>query len=117
ACGAFALVFFVLKAVDGIRAYKVTGVQTCALPICLGSRDQQPVMRQGVAQRAQSIAIQLRSHKLAVGKNQSSGAVPGFAALRKRSEERRVGKGVASRATHAPITTEPKVGVQAFATE
>ena len=58
----------------------------------LGSRDQQPVMRQGVAQRAQSIAIQLRSHKLAVGKNQSSGAVPGFAALRKRGQ----------RAAHVP---------------
>src|SRR5688500_20323284 len=27
-------VFFFLQAEDGIRDYKVTGVQTCALPIC-----------------------------------------------------------------------------------
>src|SRR5205807_7116035 len=26
---------FLFQAEDGIRAYKVTGVQTCALPICL----------------------------------------------------------------------------------
>ena len=31
-CGGF--VFF-FQAEDGIRDYKVTGVQTCALPICL----------------------------------------------------------------------------------
>src|SRR5256885_5229877 len=30
------LVFF-FQAEDGIRDYKVTGVQTCALPICLGA--------------------------------------------------------------------------------
>src|SRR6266446_9748615 len=27
--------FFLFQAEDGIRDYKVTGVQTCALPICL----------------------------------------------------------------------------------
>ena len=26
--------FFFIQAEDGIRVYKVTGVQTCALPIC-----------------------------------------------------------------------------------
>src|SRR5256885_3685683 len=30
--------FFFFQAEDGIRDYKVTGVQTCALPICYGSR-------------------------------------------------------------------------------
>ena len=30
-------VFFFFQAEDGIRDYKVTGVQTCALPICLGT--------------------------------------------------------------------------------
>src|ERR1039457_2884163 len=30
-------VFFFFQAEDGIRDYKVTGVQTCALPICNGS--------------------------------------------------------------------------------
>src|SRR5256885_7286302 len=31
----FALVFFFFQAEDGIRDYKVTGVQTCALPISI----------------------------------------------------------------------------------
>src|SRR6266566_4600963 len=31
---AFILFFFFFQAEDGIRDYKVTGVQTCALPIC-----------------------------------------------------------------------------------
>src|SRR5256885_2423642 len=30
--------FFFFQAEDGIRDYKVTGVQTCALPICPGLR-------------------------------------------------------------------------------
>src|SRR5256885_5248176 len=30
--------FFFFQAEDGIRDYKVTGVQTCALPICGGRR-------------------------------------------------------------------------------
>src|SRR5215467_15180170 len=29
------VILFFLQAEDGIRDYKVTGVQTCALPICL----------------------------------------------------------------------------------
>src|SRR2546426_10667720 len=29
------VVFFFFQAEDGIRDYKVTGVQTCALPICM----------------------------------------------------------------------------------
>src|SRR5688500_20191438 len=33
------LLFFFFQAEDGIRDYKVTGVQTCALPIC-PARDQ-----------------------------------------------------------------------------
>src|SRR5256885_8911366 len=31
--------FFFFQAEDGIRDYKVTGVQTCALPICLSVND------------------------------------------------------------------------------
>src|SRR5256885_7905043 len=31
---AYLRVFFFFQAEDGIRDYKVTGVQTCALPIC-----------------------------------------------------------------------------------
>src|SRR5256885_9392888 len=33
------LYFFFFQAEDGIRDYKVTGVQTCALPICRGQDD------------------------------------------------------------------------------
>src|SRR5256885_8656699 len=34
------VIFFFFQAEDGIRDYKVTGVQTCALPICLDSPDR-----------------------------------------------------------------------------
>src|SRR5256885_3953566 len=34
----FLFVFFFFQAEDGIRDYKVTGVQTCALPISAGGR-------------------------------------------------------------------------------
>src|SRR2546426_6595247 len=36
------LVFFFFQAEDGIRDYKVTGVQTCALPICPRGRSSWP---------------------------------------------------------------------------
>src|SRR5260370_42644023 len=49
-----------------------------------GAGDEQAVVRQGVAERAQAIAIQLRSHKLAVRKDESGWTVPRFALLRKR---------------------------------
>src|SRR2546429_3850853 len=34
-----AVLFFFFQAEDGIRDVAVTGVQTCALPICFSSRD------------------------------------------------------------------------------
>src|SRR2546426_5978067 len=37
-----ALSFFFFQAEDGIRDYKVTGVQTCALPICAHDHGQRP---------------------------------------------------------------------------
>src|SRR2546426_11883466 len=36
------VVFFFFQAEDGIRDYKVTGVQTCALPIC-GGQNGRPI--------------------------------------------------------------------------
>src|ERR1022692_5061283 len=36
--------FFFFQAEDGIRDYKVTGVQTCALPICTRLNFQLPVL-------------------------------------------------------------------------
>ncbi len=51
-----------------------------------GTGDQQPVMRQGIAQRTQAIAIQLRAHKLPVRKNQRRRPVPRLASLRQRRQ-------------------------------
>src|SRR5256885_5968322 len=42
------MLFFFFQAEDGIRDYKVTGVQTCALPIC-GTREE--VLDQGLPVR------------------------------------------------------------------
>ena len=33
-CGGWCVFFFFFQAEDGIRDWSVTGVQTCALPIC-----------------------------------------------------------------------------------
>src|SRR2546427_5272584 len=43
-------------------------------------------MRQGVAKRAQAIAIQLRADKLAIRENQRGGAIPWLTLLRKRGQ-------------------------------
>src|SRR2546426_12309328 len=67
--------FFFFQAEDGIRDYKVTGVQTCALPICI---------RQLLVQR------------LAVPQTASEKLRPRWD-RRQRSEERRVGKECRSR--------------------
>src|SRR5688500_20360057 len=82
----FFLFVFFFQAEDGIRDYKVTGVQTCALPILAAHR----------AREAVEVAIQ-GALELARGQ----GAIP-LAPLvdrvlarfrhRRRSEERRVGK-------------------------
>src|SRR5256885_6246367 len=39
ATSAYMVFFFFFQAEDGIRDYKVTGVQTCALPICEAQSD------------------------------------------------------------------------------
>src|SRR5215467_14932585 len=62
--------FFFFQAEDGIRDYKVTGVQTCALPISIVTVTAEFPARAGV---------EIRAHR---------------ARQRARSEERRVGKGV-----------------------
>src|SRR5205807_4972134 len=69
--GLCALVFF--QAEDGIRDYKVTGVQTCALPISTRLRPR--CVRAATTRRARSTAT--TRHR---------------AATTWRSEERRVGK-------------------------
>src|SRR5205807_4847089 len=68
--------FFFFQAEDGIRDYKVTGVQTCALPIC---RPRPLVI---VPRATHKVEQQIRAETL---------AARGLARW-VRSEERRVGK-------------------------
>src|SRR5205807_3379178 len=77
--------FFFFQAEDGIRDYKVTGVQTCALPI-------------SVRQRAR-LAVALASGLLVIGLAGALSAhmAQGNEQLVRRSEERRVGKECRSR--------------------
>src|SRR5256885_10044045 len=74
--------FFFFQAEDGIRDYKVTGVQTCALPICLRETAQhQPVPG------CQDLLVTPRLYALFAHLEE----------LQPRSEERRVGKECRSR--------------------
>src|SRR5256885_6123795 len=91
------LFFFFFQAEDGIRDYKVTGVQTCALPIsrtpCEHSARRHARHREATCHHAYSPPPQtLRMH----GSTPESGCqAPHHAA--QRSEERRVGKECRSR--------------------
>src|SRR5437867_12028561 len=77
-------VFFFFQAEDGIRYRTVTGVQTCALPICPGRREGRDVRL--VPRRARD------------PEGERSGlAGPPAQGRRDRSEERRVGKECRSR--------------------
>src|SRR5262249_57230210 len=73
--------FFFFQAEDGIRDWSVTGVQTCALPI---SRHRH---RAGGPRRR----LLWRERHGEAPRVQPGGAEPAIA-LRRRSEERRVGK-------------------------
>src|SRR5256885_4894145 len=82
-----ASVFFFLQAEDGIRDYKVTGVQTCALPICRG-RGRAVAMRFfSPAGMAEALPVPDLSHR-----TRDASGLAGD-----RSEERRVGKECRSR--------------------
>src|SRR5690348_17529060 len=84
----FVFLFFFFQAEDGIRDGRVTGVQTCALPIWLSNRDS-TLQRMGRNRRdgtkawnGQRIEIELL---IGVGAARGNRRTP-------RSEERRVGK-------------------------
>src|SRR5256885_12292389 len=47
--------FFFFQAEDGIRDYKVTGVQTCALPICMKQSRQLVELAKNVQKKRQAI--------------------------------------------------------------
>src|SRR3989454_9411722 len=78
------LFFFFFQAEDGIRDYKVTGVQTCALPISTPGRGREVPHGSSPARRAYTARASANSRRVAL---RSAG----------RSEERRVGKECRSR--------------------
>src|SRR5256885_10942343 len=78
-------VFFFFQAEDGIRDYKVTGVQTCALPISVGTKTTAPF--RGFVSRACANSANATNVL----------PVPTSSPRMTRSEERRVGKECRSR--------------------
>src|SRR5256885_7200759 len=98
--------FFFFQAEDGIRDYKVTGVQTCALPISVKALPAKPAPFRAVALgRALPRALQGDTGAIAMQsidrfdmRAADTTARGGFEALyARRSEERRVGKECRSR--------------------
>src|SRR5256885_12027286 len=80
------LIFFFFQAEDGIRDYKVTGVQTCALPICRG--EYREMARSGIEPDVENVGL--------LGEF-GAAALRATGVRRQRSEERRVGKECRSR--------------------
>src|SRR5256885_479084 len=65
------LVFFFFQAEDGIRDYKVTGVQTCALPIC-----ESPLERAGKTDGYRGFDFGMKSGGLRIDLNCDMGELP-----------------------------------------
>src|SRR5260221_10382042 len=91
--------FFFFQAEDGIRDHCVTGVQTCALPISSGFRDDSPGQ---LALNPEGVLIRPRHRDLAAVITHAVSDVRPQTQRRaghrqKRSEERRVGKECRSR--------------------
>src|SRR5688500_20401215 len=81
--------FFFFQAEDGIRDYKVTGVQTCALPIW-------PARRRRLRPRPEHLLV---GHAVQLLARQRRRGLPALHQVQQhaRSEERRVGKECRSR--------------------
>src|SRR5256885_3660161 len=93
------LFFFFFQAEDGIRDYKVTGVQTCALPISYYRRRATADVGFG-ASLGESPAIRAvleRARQIAALDETPPVLLTGETGTGKRSEERRVGKECRSR--------------------
>src|SRR5256885_10080525 len=95
----FCIVFFFFQAEDGIRDYKVTGVQTCALPISrptLVVLDEAHRMKKGWRGEWGRACLSLAY--LAARRDVLTGTpAPNSPRDLQRSEERRVGKECRSR--------------------
>src|SRR3989442_10038147 len=85
-----AVFFFFFKAEDGIRDADVTGVQTCALPICLNARARS---RLEVFYRLPAMFLPDPMAAIVEKELRALSRTPRF----RRSEERRVGKECRSR--------------------
>src|SRR5690348_17365708 len=89
--------FFFFQAEDGIRDGRVTGVQTCALPICWSRRPPptgtSPTSRRCCARRWPGCG---RARRWPWHRSRAP-AIPSSASPARRSEERRVGKECRSR--------------------
>src|SRR5256885_3200709 len=92
------LIFFFFQAEDGIRDYKVTGVQTCALPICPDHQGRLAGHRERrLDTPAGRLAAHLRHRPQPVRHRPDAGEQEGSRPCPFRSEERRVGKECRSR--------------------
>src|SRR2546422_10380501 len=97
------MLFFFFQAEDGIRDVAVTGVQTCALPICRESRflrgDLRPAEGRdaGAPGRRRCLPRVRRSARPARGATLGRLEAATCAGVRARSEERRVGEECRSR--------------------
>src|SRR5256885_6615747 len=91
------LLFFFFQAEDGIRDYKVTGVQTCALPILVAaSHRAQLVLAALLGPLGHALGV--GAGECAVGLDRVEVRLPSVPLRhRPRSEERRVGKECRSR--------------------
>src|SRR5256885_5025600 len=91
--------FFFFQAEDGIRDYKVTGVQTCALPICaLGSSPKRRRISSASSHTARSALASEASRRVLPAREKIVNAtLSSTVSWSKRSEERRVGKECRSR--------------------
>src|SRR5205807_6773377 len=94
---AFVLFFFFFQAEDGIRDYKVTGVQTCALPIFVRALIPINCALIQRKQKPRSLDWLHEAAKLFTEKENVRGLMQMDLALIERSEERRVGKECRSR--------------------
>src|SRR5256885_4610539 len=92
------VLFFFFQAEDGIRDYKVTGVQTCALPICLGVVDRLLEVRHLLPDVSEELAhTDADEHRRLRDVLLERRGVDLPEILAARSEERRVGKECRSR--------------------